>query len=325
MNLPIFGVKIDVINDSLRYSYAGLTHWNNMLTSQFQRIGIVCRRDTPQAFDPLSKIVHTLLEEGLQVFLDEDNLPELEGLPLLEQCEFASKADLGRLCHLVMVMGGDGTFLSVARKIAPFNVPIIGLNLGRLGFLTQVPLENLRDDLRNMLTGKYLPEDLILLESQVVRDGVTIKQSLALNDVVFSRGGLGQMIEFEVFINRQFVYTQRSDGLIVSTPTGSTAYSLAAGGPILQSSMHALALVPICPQSMTNRPIVISDTCEIEVVITKGMDARVHFDGQSVLDLQKLDRISIRRYRNTLRVLHPADYNYYKTLRSKLHWGEQLV
>jgi len=325
MNLPIFGVKIDVINDSLRYSYAGLTHWNNMLTSQFQRIGIVCRRDTPQAFDPLSKIVHTLLEEGLQVFLDEDNLPELEGLPLLEQCEFASKADLGRLCHLVMVMGGDGTFLSVARKIAPFNVPIIGLNLGRLGFLTQVPLENLRDDLRNMLTGKYLPEDLILLESQVVRDGVTIKQSLALNDVVFSRGGLGQMIEFEVFINRQFVYTQRSDGLIVSTPTGSTAYSLAAGGPILQSSMHALALVPICPQSMTNRPIVISDTCEIEVVITKGMDARVHFDGQSLLDLQKLDRISIRRYRNTLRVLHPADYNYYKTLRTKLHWGEQLV
>lgn len=325
MNLPIFGVKIDVINDSLRYSYAGLTHWNNMLTSQFQRIGIVCRRDTPQAFDPLSKIVHTLLEEGLQVFLDEDNLPELEGLPHLEQCEFASKADLGRLCHLVMVMGGDGTFLSVARKIAPFNVPIIGLNLGRLGFLTQVPLENLRDDLRNMLTGKYLPEDLILLESQVVRDGATIKQSLALNDVVFSRGGLGQMIEFEVFINRQFVYTQRSDGLIVSTPTGSTAYSLAAGGPILQSAMHALALVPICPQSMTNRPIVISDTCEIEVVITKGMDARVHFDGQSVLDLQKLDRISIRRYRNTLRVLHPADYNYYKTLRTKLHWGEQLV
>ena len=325
MNLPIFGVKIDVINDSLRYSYAGLTHWNNMLTSQFQRIGIVCRRDTPQAFDPLSKIVHTLLEEGLQVFLDEDNLPELEGFPHLAQCEFASKADLGRLCHLVMVMGGDGTFLSVARKIAPFNVPIIGLNLGRLGFLTQVPLENLRDDLRNMLTGKYLPEDLILLESQVVRDGATIKQSLALNDVVFSRGGLGQMIEFEVFINRQFVYTQRSDGLIVSTPTGSTAYSLAAGGPILQSAMHALALVPICPQSMTNRPIVISDTCEIEVVITKGMDARVHFDGQSVLDLQKLDRISIRRYRNTLRVLHPADYNYYKTLRTKLHWGEQLV
>ena len=234
-----------------------------MLTSQFQRIGIVCRRDTPQAFDPLSKIVHTLLEEGLQVYLDEDNRPEFEGLPQLAQCEFASKADLGRLCHLVMVMGGDGTFLSVARKIAPFNVPIIGLNLGRLGFLTQVPLENLRDDLRNMLTGKYLPEDLILLESQVVRDGATIKQSLAL--------------------------------------------------------------VPICPQSMTNRPIVISDTCEIEVVITKGMDARVHFDGQSVLDLQKLDRISIRRYRNTLRVLHPADYNYYKTLRTKLHWGEQLV
>lgn len=296
-----------------------------MLSSQFQRIGIVCRADTPQAFEPLSKIVDALLKEGLQVYLDEDNRPELTHLPQLEQCQFASKAELGKLCHLVMVMGGDGTFLSVARKIAPFHVPIIGINVGRLGFLTQVPLESLISDLRSILTGKYLPEDLILLESQVKRDGKTIKQSLALNDVVFSRGGLGQMIEFEVFINRQFVYSQRSDGLIVSTPTGSTAYSLAAGGPILQSSMHALALVPICPQSMTNRPIVISDTSEIEVVITKGMDARVHFDGQSFIDLQKLDRISIRRYRNTLRVLHPADYNYYRTLRTKLHWGEQLV
>ena len=296
-----------------------------MLTTQFQRIGIVCRNETPQAFEPLSKIVQLLLDDGIDVYLDEDNRPELTGLPRLDECAFASKVELGKLCHLVMVMGGDGTFLSVARKIAPFHVPILGINLGRLGFLTQVPLESLRDDLRNMLSGKYLPEDLILLESQVVRDGQIIKQSLALNDVVFSRGGLGQMIEFEVFINRQFVYTQRSDGLIVATPTGSTAYSLAAGGPILQSSMHALALVPICPQSMTNRPIVISDTSEIEVLLTRGMDARVHFDGQSFVDLQKMDRIIIRRYRNTLRVLHPSDYHYYKTLRTKLHWGEQLV
>lgn len=296
-----------------------------MFASQFQRIGIACRKDTPDAVEPLNNIVQVLLDDGIEVYLDEDNRPELAHLPHIDQCHFVDKAELGKYCHLVMVMGGDGTFLGVARKLAPFHVPIIGINLGRLGFLTQVPLETLRSDLRSMLSGKYQPEDLILLESQVVRDGKIIKQSLALNDVVFSRGGLGQMIEFEVFVNRQFIYTQRSDGLIVATPTGSTAYSLAAGGPILQSSMHALALVPICPQSMTNRPIVISDTSEIEVLLTKGMDARVHFDGQSFVDLQKLDRIIIRRYRNTLRVLHPADYNYYRTLRSKLHWGEQLV
>ena len=133
------------------------------------------------------------------------------------------------------------------------------------------------------------------------------------------------MIEFEVFINQEFVYTQRSDGLIISTPTGSTAYALAAGGPILQASLRAFTLVPICPQSMTNRPIAVADTSEIEILVTKSGDARVHFDGQSFLDIQNLDRLIIRRYHNPLRVLHPIDYQYFKTLRQKLHWGEQLV
>ena len=159
----------------------------------------------------------------------------------------------------------------------------------------------------------------------MLRDGKTVKNSLALNDVVISRGGAGQMIEFEVFINQEFVYTQRSDGLIVSTPTGSTAYALAAGGPILQASLRAFTLVPICPQSMTNRPIAIADTCEIDIMITKAGDARVHFDGQSYIDIQTNDNIRIRRYQYSLRVLHPSDYQYYKTLRQKLHWGEQLI
>ena len=179
--------------------------------------------------------------------------------------------------------------------------------------------------LRGMLTGKYLPEERILLETSLERNGETIQSSLALNDVVISRGGAGQMIEFEVFINHEFVYTQRSDGLIVSTPTGSTAYSLAAGGPILQASLRAFTLVPICPQSMTNRPIAVADTCEIDILITKAGDARVHFDGQSFVDIDSMDKIKIRRYRHPLRVLHPTDYQYYKTLRQKLHWGEQLV
>ena len=133
------------------------------------------------------------------------------------------------------------------------------------------------------------------------------------------------MIEFEVFINREFVYTQRSDGLIVSTPTGSTAYALAAGGPILQASLRAFTLVPICPQSMTNRPIAVADTCEINILITKAGDARVHFDGQSYTDIQSGDLLRIRRYCHSLRILHPTNYQYYKTLRQKLHWGEQLV
>ena len=223
------------------------------------------------------------------------------------------------------MLGGDGTFLSAARKVAPFRIPLIGVNQGHLGFLTQVPRENMVAEIAGMLTGKHHAEERILLETDLIRGAGSVKKSLALNDVVISRGGAGQMIEFETFINQEFVYTQRSDGLIVSTPTGSTAYALAAGGPILQASLRAFTLVPICPQSMTNRPIAVADTCEIDILITKAGDARAHFDGQSYIDIQSGDILRIRRYRHNLRVLHPVDYSYYTTLRQKLHWGEQLV
>ena len=215
--------------------------------------------------------------------------------------------------------------VSAARAAAPYRVPLIGINQGHLGFLTQIPRENMTEELQLVLEGKYLPEERILIEASIIRDGETIERALALNDTVLSRGGAGQMIEFEVFINQEFVYTQRSDGLIISTPTGSTAYALAAGGPIMQAGLHAFTLVPICPQSMTNRPIAISDTSVIEILITKSGDARAHFDGQSHIDVQNFDRIIIRRYHNPLRVLHPTDYQYFKTLRQKLHWGEQLI
>ncbi|MBQ9725811.1 MAG: NAD(+)/NADH kinase, partial [Neisseriaceae bacterium] len=174
------------------------------------------------------------------------------------------------------------------------------------------------------LTGKYTVEERIMLEISVMRDDAEIEHALALNDAAFNRGGTGQMIEFEVFIDKEFVYRQRSDGLIVATPTGSTAYSLAAGGAILQPTLRAFTLVPICPQSMSNRPIAVADTGEIEVVLTHG-NARVYFDGQSFCDLQKFDRVIIRRYRNSVRMLQPADYKYFATLRHKLHWSEQIV
>ncbi len=296
------------------------------MSSQFQNIGIVIRPNTPDIHTAVNALLDYLLQENLNIFLDHGGIQDFEQMPRFQDCEVVQKNELGKCCHVVLVLGGDGTFLSVARIIAPFRTPLIGINLGRLGFLTQVPHSSMVEDIAQMLRGKFLPEDRILLETNIVRDNQDLGlPHLALNDVVISRGGLGQMIEFEVFINKEFVYTQRSDGLIISTPTGSTAYSLAAGGPILQSTLRALTLVPICPQSMTNRPIAISDTCEIEVLMTKGMDARIHFDGQSYMDLQTMDRIIIHRHHNPLRVLHPIDYQYYKTLRNKLHWGEQLV
>ena len=296
------------------------------MITEFSRIGIVTRPQTPQIADSLHELLGFLLAEQLDVFIDRESADE--GIVCeddLARCRITDKDNIGRECSLVIVLGGDGTFLSAARKAAPFRIPLIGVNQGHLGFLTQVPGENMVKEIAAMLTGKYRHEERILLEADLIRNGGCVGSSLALNDVVISRGGAGQMIEFETFIDREFVYTQRSDGLIVSTPTGSTAYALAAGGPILQASLRAFTLVPICPQSMTNRPIAVSDTCEIDILITKAGDARAHFDGQSYTDIQSGDILRIRRYRHSLRVLHPAGYHYYKTLRQKLHWGEQLV
>ncbi|MCF7521091.1 NAD(+) kinase [Neisseria sp. ZJ106] len=296
------------------------------MKSPFQNIGIVTRPGTPEIRPTAHTLIDFLHQEQFTVYLDEDGIAENTVYPAdAERCQPVGKTELGKYCDLVIVLGGDGTFLSVAREIAPRAIPIIGINQGHLGFLTQISRDRMIGELTPVLEGKYLPEERILLEVAITRDGEEIQRSLALNDAVISRGAAGHMIEFEVFINQEFVYTQRSDGLIVSTPTGSTAYALAAGGPILQASLRAFTLVPICPQSMTNRPIAVADTSEIEILITKSGDARVHFDGQSYADLHNFDRVSIRRYHNPLRVLHPTDYQYFKTLRQKLHWGEQLV
>lgn len=296
------------------------------MKSPFKNIGIVTRPNTPEIQDTVHTLVSFLRKNGFTIYLDELSVEEhCVYIQDSAYCEIVNKAQLGKYCDLVVVLGGDGTFLSAAREVAPRAVPIIGINQGHLGFLTQISRDTMVEGIRPVLEGKYLPEERILIEASIIRDGETIERALALNDTVLSRGGAGQMIEFEVFINQEFVYTQRSDGLIISTPTGSTAYALAAGGPIMQAGLHAFTLVPICPQSMTNRPIAISDTSVIEILITKSGDARAHFDGQSHIDVQNFDRIIIRRYHNPLRVLHPTDYQYFKTLRQKLHWGEQLI
>ncbi|MCP1659819.1 NAD(+) kinase [Neisseria perflava] len=296
------------------------------MNSPFQNIGIVTRPNTPEIRDTVHTLVDFLQRERFAIFIDETSAEEHRVRPAdIAQCHAVGKAELGKHCDLVVVLGGDGTFLSVAREVAPYSRPVIGINQGHLGFLTQISRENMVEGLRPVLEGNYLPEERILLEISLVRNGKICQRSLAFNDAVLSRGGAGQMIEFEVFIDQKFVYTQRSDGLIVSTPTGSTAYALAAGGPILQPGLQAFALVPICPQSMTNRPVVIPASSEIEIVVTKSGDARVHFDGQSFIDIQNLDHIFIHRYHHPLRILHPTDYQYYKTLRQKLHWGEQLL
>ncbi|MCP9758384.1 NAD kinase [Aquitalea sp. S1-19] len=291
------------------------------MTCLFKKVGLFARHSKPQIVTSLRLLADHLAAQGIGVLIDSDSANADEAGPH----QIVERSDIGKLADIAIVLGGDGTMLAVARLLAPYRVPLVGINQGRLGFMADIPLHEMLGAVDAILAGDFIPEDRILLTASVLREDAEVVSALALNDIVISRGGLGSMIEFEVFIDNQFVYSQRSDGLIISTPTGSTAYSLASGGPILHPTLQAIALVPICPQSMSNRPIAVSDSCEVEFMLTRGLDARAHFDGQSHCDLMEMDRVIVRRYRNPLRILHPAGYNYYDMLRHKLHWGERLL
>jgi NAD+ kinase len=291
------------------------------MQSMFKHVGLVARHSKPNIVASLRELADHLAANGIKVSIDEESATPGEAGPH----QRIARMDMGKLVDVAIVLGGDGTMLSIARLLAPYRIPLIGINQGRLGFMTDIPLHEMLASIDTILQGNYVAEDRILLQSSVIREEAEVASALAFNDVVINRGAVGTMIEFEVFIDNQFVYSQRSDGLIVATPTGSTAYSLASGGPILQPILRAIALVPICPQSLSNRPITVSDACEVEFMLTRGLDTRVHFDGQSHCDLMEMDRIRIRRYRNPLRLLHPPGYNYYDMLRHKLHWGERLL
>jgi len=286
----------------------------------FKKVGLIARHSKPEIVVSLRSLADHLAKAGISVFIDRESATPEEAGPH----QLASRDDLGKVIDLAIVLGGDGTMLSIARLLAPYRIPLVGVNQGRLGFMTDIPLHEMQSAIDRILAGEFVPEERILLSASVIREDAEVASALALNDVVFSRGAVGSMVEFEIFIDNQFVYSQRSDGLIVSTPTGSTAYALASGGPILHPTLQAMTLVPICPQSMSHRPIAVNDSCEVEFMLTRGLDARVHFDGQSHFDLMEMDRVLIRRYRNTLRILHPVGYNYYDMLRHKLHWGERL-
>ncbi len=291
------------------------------MNSLFKTVVLIGRPSTPQLREPILRLVEMLPAHGVRVLIEEQTAREHE----LENCLQVSRDKLGKLADLVVSLGGDGVMLSAARVCAPYHVPLVGVNLGRLGFLTDIALSEMETQITGILHGDFTPEDRIMLESVVVRDGEEIDRQLAFNDVVMCRGNTGAMIEFELFIDGNFVCSQRGDGLIVSTPTGSTAYALASGGPILHPGLPAIALVPICPQSLSNRPIVVTDSSSVELLLTRAYDVHAYYDNQYDCRLQELDRLKVRRFRNTLRILHPHSYHYYDTLREKLRWGEQFV
>ena len=220
------------------------------------------------------------------------------------------------------MLGGDGTMLNIARTLAPFDVALIGINQGRFGFLTDISIDTMFETIGTILKGKYVTEERMLLQAEVFSRKKSVFKVLAFNDVVISKGIKGSLIELEVRIDGQFLYTVRADGLIVASPTGSTAYALSSGGPIVHPSLSVMALVPICPHTFSSRPIVISSDSVVEIIINSAADARVHFDSHSRFDLHEKDHVMVRRYGHTIRLLHPVGHNYYNMLREKLHWTE---
>jgi len=284
----------------------------------FPTIALVGRHASPGIAEPLSRLAAFLVARGHRVLLDEETarLTPLLGYPT------APSAELGKQVKLVIVVGGDGTMLWIARQIAPFDVPLIGINQGRLGFLTDIALSDMETALAAMLAGGYVEETRALLEATLTRMGGKAVQAYALNEVAVNRGSLGVMIDCAVAIDGRFMYAMRADGLIVATPTGSTAYALSAQGPIVDPTVAAILLVPVAPHALTNRPLVVRDSVAVEVSLLRGKDASLHCDGQANFPLSEGDRVIIRRAKHRVRLLHPEDHDHFAILRRKLHWGE---
>ncbi len=229
--------------------------------------------------------------------------------------------EIGQQCDLAVVAGGDGTMLGIARQLARHGTPLVGINQGRLGFITDVAMGQFAESLAPMLAGEYEEQRRTMLEGTVWRDGASIFEGFAMNDVVVNRGGTASMVELKVDIGDEFVANLRADGLIIGSPTGSTAYALSAGGPILHPGIAGWVLVPIAPHDLSNRPIVLPDTGEIRIEIVAGRDASVSFDMQTLASLLHGDLVAIRRSAHQVRFLHPRGWSYYATLRRKLHWN----
>jgi len=298
---------------------AGFYGLMRTMKSSFKTVALIGKYKSPEVAEPLLKLGRFLQERGVKVLIDQLTASHVgkSPYPVLKLEELGNKADLA------IVIGGDGTMLNIARTLAPYDVPLVGINQGRLGFLTDISIETMFQTIGAMLEGKYVTEARMLLAAEVHRRGKRIFEVLAFNEAVLGKGVSGGMIEFDVDIDGQFICTLRADGLIVATPTGSTAYALSAGGPIVHPSLEAMALVPVSPHTLSNRPIVISSDCTVEVVV-KGADApSAHFDSHSQFDLEAGDRIKVRRYSRAINLMHPIGHSYYGMLREKLHWNRE--
>ena len=265
----------------------------------------------------LDDVAQFLTRQGCDVVLDRETAMHtgLSQYPVLDMAAIGTQCDLG------LVIGGDGTMLGIGRQMARFNLPLMGINQGRLGFITDIPLQSYQDVLLPMLQGKHQTENRSLLQAHVMRDKRCVFSALAMNDVVVNRGGTSGMVELRVEVDGRFVSNQRADGLIIATPTGSTAYSLSVGGPLMHPAIGGWVMAPIAPHTLSNRPIVLPESSEISIEIVAGRYVSANFDMQALADLILGDRIVVNRSEHTVRFLHPAGWNYFDTLRKKMHWN----
>ncbi|HUP08598.1 MAG TPA: NAD kinase [Caldimonas sp.] len=287
-----------------------------MSSRRFQHAALVGKYQAEGIRDMLERIATFLASSGLAVSLETQTAQHTG----ISAWPARSADELGRECDIAVVLGGDGTMLGIARQLARHRTPLVGINQGRLGFITDIANDGYEQALAPILAGEYEEEERTMLEGQVVRDGAVIFHGHAMNDVVVSRGSTASMVELRIEIGDEFVANLRADGLIVGSPTGSTAYALSAGGPILHPDIAGWVLVPIAPHDLSNRPIVLPDNGSIAIEVVASRNASVNFDMQSLASLLNGDRITVCRSPHAVRFLHPCGWSYYATLRRKLHW-----
>jgi NAD+ kinase len=271
------------------------------MPADFRRIALIGKLRSPEIDVSLRDLRAFLARRGCQVLAESE-----------------TEADLA------IVIGGDGTMLSAARELVRQRVPLVGINQGRLGFMTDIGHQDMQRGVGAILDGNYSIEERSLLDAEIRRDGASVLRTIALNEAVIGKGAEGRLIEFELSVDGEFVYTLRADGMIVATPTGSTAYALSAQGPILHPAVPALTLVPLNPHTLSARPVSVSDRCVIEIAIVHALDARAHFDGLALADMAEGDRLVLRRSADVVRFVHPQGYRYFATLREKLGWSEAI-
>ncbi len=291
------------------------------MARRFQHAALVGKYQADGIRPLLQEIAHFLVRQGLEVSLEHHSAASTG----ITDFESLTIDQIGQQCDLAVVVGGDGTMLGIARELARHNLPLVGINQGRLGFITDVPLGHWREALAPMIAGDFEEDFRAMLEGEVWRDGERIFEGLSLNDVVVSRGATASMVELKVDIGDEFVANLRADGLVLSSPTGSTAYSLSAGGPILHPGIAGWVLVPIASHTLSNRPIVLPDTEQVRITVVAGRDASANFDMQGLASLLHGDQIRVQRSAHRVRFLHPRGWSYYATLRRKLRWYEGVV